>query len=300
MTALDVDGFYATLEVAVDASPEAIRTAHRQLSKKWHPDVNKDASAPERMAKINEAFFVLSDPVRRFDYDRKQPPPPVISCSSSDIALNHRKRTIVVTVTSSADIGVVDLPNPFGIGWAATVQLKDARTLDITIAMEKNGLSGVSFLDFSVDDVNQSIRIDVSAKSPTATAKTSRRSRLLLLSHGVSTLQAIGYIICIGAMGFLSGFAGRSAVALNGTYELRNTAASLSVLTLLAAVIGLSVLALFWTHVINPYWLIKGTFVQTIATASFIVMLNFAWPTAVAVLLLVGILYRALRFWVRL
>ncbi|MBS1713406.1 MAG: DnaJ domain-containing protein [Armatimonadetes bacterium] len=46
-----------------------VRHAYRKLARTYHPDLNPDPKAHEQMAKINAAFEVLSDPVRRMEYD---------------------------------------------------------------------------------------------------------------------------------------------------------------------------------------------------------------------------------------
>ncbi|QSX77973.1 J domain-containing protein [Agrilutibacter solisilvae] len=53
-----------------DAPEEVIRAAYRSLSQKYHPDKNLgDGQAAQRMAVINAAYAVLSDPVRRLEHD---------------------------------------------------------------------------------------------------------------------------------------------------------------------------------------------------------------------------------------
>lgn len=61
--------YYATLGVARDASQDEIKKAYRRLARKYHPDVSKEADAGKRMALINEANEVLSDPEKRKVYD---------------------------------------------------------------------------------------------------------------------------------------------------------------------------------------------------------------------------------------
>lgn len=62
---------YATLKVAHDAPPEVIRAAYRALSQKHHPDLHpEDIHAERTMQVINAAYEVLSDPLRRREYDR--------------------------------------------------------------------------------------------------------------------------------------------------------------------------------------------------------------------------------------
>ena len=62
---------YEILQVPRNASPVAIKSAYRRLVQKWHPDKNRSNQAEaERILKlINRAYEVLSDPVRRKEYD---------------------------------------------------------------------------------------------------------------------------------------------------------------------------------------------------------------------------------------
>jgi hypothetical protein len=65
---------YATLGVPRDATPLQVARAHRRLAKRHHPDLQTGASgADERMRHINEAWAILSNPVRRREYDRQFP-----------------------------------------------------------------------------------------------------------------------------------------------------------------------------------------------------------------------------------
>ena len=67
------DDLYARLEIAVDASPEAIELAWRALLKQHHPDVaGDDAVALERAKRINVAHDWLSDQSLRARYDRER------------------------------------------------------------------------------------------------------------------------------------------------------------------------------------------------------------------------------------
>ncbi|HCU36732.1 MAG TPA: molecular chaperone DnaJ, partial [Armatimonadetes bacterium] len=62
--------YYEVLGVSRDASASEIKTAYRQLARKYHPDVNGgSAEATERFKKISEAYAVLSDPQKRRRYD---------------------------------------------------------------------------------------------------------------------------------------------------------------------------------------------------------------------------------------
>jgi curved DNA-binding protein len=67
---LEFKDYYQTLGVARDAPADAIKKAYRKLARKYHPDVSKEPDAGKRMAEINEANTVLSDPEKRAAYDQ--------------------------------------------------------------------------------------------------------------------------------------------------------------------------------------------------------------------------------------
>lgn len=60
---------YEILNVRRDASPEVIRAAYKALAQKYHPDRNSSPDAARIMKEVNLAYEVLSDPVRRRQYD---------------------------------------------------------------------------------------------------------------------------------------------------------------------------------------------------------------------------------------
>ena len=62
---------YDTLSVSPSASQAEIKLAYRDLVKRFHPDRHPDATTHDRMATINVAYEVLSDPQRRRHYDRQ-------------------------------------------------------------------------------------------------------------------------------------------------------------------------------------------------------------------------------------
>jgi molecular chaperone DnaJ len=63
--------YYEILGVSRDATQEEIKKKYRELVMKYHPDLHKDdPDAAKKMAEINEAYEVLSDPEKRAQYDR--------------------------------------------------------------------------------------------------------------------------------------------------------------------------------------------------------------------------------------
>lgn len=63
-----MDNYYEILQVKNFAEVEVIKASYKALSKKYHPDVNKDVPA-DVMVKINEAYEVLSDVEKKEAYD---------------------------------------------------------------------------------------------------------------------------------------------------------------------------------------------------------------------------------------
>ena len=60
---------YETLEISENASEAEIKKAYRKLARKYHPDVNKEASAEDKFKEINSAYEILSDAKKKQQYD---------------------------------------------------------------------------------------------------------------------------------------------------------------------------------------------------------------------------------------
>ena len=69
----DKKNYYETLEISANATQEEIREAYRKGIKKWHPDLNKgnETEANRQTKRIVEAYDILKDPNKRYDYDSK-------------------------------------------------------------------------------------------------------------------------------------------------------------------------------------------------------------------------------------
>jgi DnaJ-class molecular chaperone len=64
--------YYAVLGLSRDTSSEEIKRAFRQLASRYHPDHNPGniEEAEAKFKEINEAYEILSDRLKRWQYDQ--------------------------------------------------------------------------------------------------------------------------------------------------------------------------------------------------------------------------------------
>lgn len=62
--------YYEVLGVPRSASADELKSAFRNLARKYHPDVSDEPEAEENFKEINEAYAILSDNDKRAAYDR--------------------------------------------------------------------------------------------------------------------------------------------------------------------------------------------------------------------------------------
>lgn len=69
---MEIKNYYDILGVSVKSSDDEITAAKNTLAKKYHPDANikNGIDTTEQMQEILEAYAILSDPVKRREYDR--------------------------------------------------------------------------------------------------------------------------------------------------------------------------------------------------------------------------------------
>jgi hypothetical protein len=125
---------YHTLGISPSVDEKDIKRAYRALAKRYHPDrvpLERREWARTRMADINAAYKVLSDPLRRAQYDHesgfesaKQPqaaPKAAIRRRSQRVRERSRRgqleRQRVITLTGAATLGIVLVAGLFWFRW---------------------------------------------------------------------------------------------------------------------------------------------------------------------------------------
>ncbi len=62
--------YWSLIGLSPGSDSDQLKQAFKREAKRWHPDLNRDnRSAEERFKWINEAYLVLSDPKKRFEWE---------------------------------------------------------------------------------------------------------------------------------------------------------------------------------------------------------------------------------------
>ncbi|MGH7869117.1 MAG: J domain-containing protein [Candidatus Dormibacteraceae bacterium] len=89
MSPVATENPHLVLGLAPTAEPEVVQGAYRALAMKYHPDRN--SAGGQRMKAINAAYEILKDPVRRRDWELRQPRPRPTNEQQSNT--NRRQQT---------------------------------------------------------------------------------------------------------------------------------------------------------------------------------------------------------------
>ena len=72
MTTTVDNNYWSLLGVSPECDSNELKSAFRKEARKWHPDLNKnDVNAEERFKLINEAYAILSDPIKRQEWEKR-------------------------------------------------------------------------------------------------------------------------------------------------------------------------------------------------------------------------------------
>lgn len=63
---------YAALGVDADATEAVLKSAYRRKASQFHPDRNPSADAAEQFRTVQQAYDILSDPVKRREHDENR------------------------------------------------------------------------------------------------------------------------------------------------------------------------------------------------------------------------------------
>jgi hypothetical protein len=63
--------YYRILQVDPEADPDVVDAAYKRLARKYHPDLNPEPDANQRMKDINCAYETLGDPEKRAEYHQE-------------------------------------------------------------------------------------------------------------------------------------------------------------------------------------------------------------------------------------
>ncbi|KQQ45303.1 molecular chaperone DnaJ [Duganella sp. Leaf126] len=65
-----MENHYNTLGIAPNATEDEIKKVYRSLAMRFHPDRNQAPGAEARFKAITKAYEILSDPVKREEYNQ--------------------------------------------------------------------------------------------------------------------------------------------------------------------------------------------------------------------------------------
>ena len=106
--------YYELLQVPRDAGDEAIKKSYRRLARLYHPDSSKARFAAEHMTLLNAAYGVLSDPMKRRQYDqllaeaaRRAVEPPVYEMGSAPVVVRHSAQPWLLWIGITAVLVVI-------------------------------------------------------------------------------------------------------------------------------------------------------------------------------------------------
>lgn len=136
---MDTQDYYKILELDRNAAPPEIKKAYKTLAIKYHPDRNPDdIHASEKMAALNEAYAVLSNPDKKREYDL------LLDRFGEDAAGRFRQNNSYDDILRNSDIEKIfqEIAESFGIRG-----LNDLFS-NVNISGRSGGIQGGGFFFF--------------------------------------------------------------------------------------------------------------------------------------------------------
>lgn len=157
-----MENLYSILNLSSEASPSDIKYSYRALAKKYHPDLNPgNKSFEEKFKTINSAYEVLSDPIKKQDYDLSLKKSSSSSSISFSIYVPFEKSVFGGLYSFSFNYSSFEINIPIGIKSGETLLIKNAffsKNLLLTIFLEPS--------NYSLDQHSNIIKtIDISLKT---------------------------------------------------------------------------------------------------------------------------------------
>ena len=135
--------YYEILGIDEGADPDRIKDSYRKLALRYHPDRNNgDTEAAEKMKTINEAYAVLSDPLKRREYD-------VMKDQYGSSASSHFRHSYSEQdIFSGSDIHRIfeELSRSYGLRGFDELFREAERTGTRTFQFHQNGVSGRGYV----------------------------------------------------------------------------------------------------------------------------------------------------------
>lgn len=82
--------YYSILGVSMSATADTIKRAYRKLALQYHPDKNSNPAVEQYFKEINEAYDVVGDPQKRFEYDQRLANPLMTANAYAPSETTHR------------------------------------------------------------------------------------------------------------------------------------------------------------------------------------------------------------------
>ncbi len=180
--------YYAILQIHPLAEPEVVKAAYDRLARKYHPDVNQNAAASQRMKDINEAYEILSKPEKRSRYDlaysqkseaggaspTPEPPRPKPEIRPGilrfeDMTPGETRRDTFIIDNAGSPFTRISISKPRS--WLKITSqrpLSDAGILPMVVELEARGEgwgeSRVGNIVVKLDDVEAHVRVELTMK----------------------------------------------------------------------------------------------------------------------------------------